>query len=39
MEQKQVSPPYKPKLDDNYDFNNFPTEFLDEPAQLTPDDQ
>ncbi|CAG0917799.1 unnamed protein product [Notodromas monacha] len=38
LEQKQVSPPYKPRLDNDRDLANFPPEFTDEPVQLTPDD-
>ncbi|CAG0900491.1 unnamed protein product [Cyprideis torosa] len=36
--QKQVTPPYKPRLDSETDLANFPPEFTDEPVQLTPDD-
>lgn len=39
LEQKQVSPPYKPKLDSDRDLANFPPEFTDEPVHLTPDDE
>ncbi|VVC25114.1 Hypothetical protein CINCED_3A000623 [Cinara cedri] len=38
LEQKQVSPPYKPRLDSDRDLANFPPEFTDEPVHLTPDD-
>ncbi|XP_044592860.1 atypical protein kinase C isoform X1 [Cotesia glomerata] len=39
LEQKQVTPPYKPRLDSDRDLANFPPEFTDEPVHLTPDDQ
>ncbi|KAG8282363.1 hypothetical protein J6590_037732, partial [Homalodisca vitripennis] len=38
LEQKQVGPPYKPRLDSDRDLANFPPEFTDEPVHLTPDD-
>lgn len=38
LEQKQVQPPYKPRLDSDRDLANFPPEFTDEPVLLTPDD-
>ncbi|KAB0804114.1 hypothetical protein PPYR_01084 [Photinus pyralis] len=38
LEQKQVPPPYKPRLDGDRDLANFPPEFTDEPVHLTPDD-
>lgn len=38
LEQKQVAPPYKPRLDSERDLANFPPEFTDEPVHLTPDD-
>ncbi|XP_060522870.1 atypical protein kinase C isoform X2 [Cylas formicarius] len=38
LEQKQVQPPYKPRLDSDRDLANFPPEFTDEPVHLTPDD-
>ncbi|XP_044737714.1 atypical protein kinase C isoform X1 [Chrysoperla carnea] len=38
LEQKQVTPPYKPKMDSDRDLSNFPPEFTDEPVHLTPDD-
>ncbi|XP_050502153.1 atypical protein kinase C isoform X1 [Diabrotica virgifera virgifera] len=38
LEQKQVPPPYKPRLDSERDLANFPPEFTDEPVHLTPDD-
>lgn len=38
LEQKQVTPPYKPRLESDRDLANFPPEFTDEPVQLTPDD-
>ncbi|KAK6627742.1 hypothetical protein RUM44_010221 [Polyplax serrata] len=39
LEQKQVAPPYKPRLESERDLANFPPEFTDEPVHLTPDDQ
>nr|QPF70847.1 atypical protein kinase C [Locusta migratoria] len=38
LEQKQVAPPYKPRLESDRDLANFPPEFTDEPVHLTPDD-
>ncbi|RZB40759.1 C1 1 and/or Pkinase C domain containing protein [Asbolus verrucosus] len=38
LEQKQIQPPYKPRLDSDRDLANFPPEFTDEPVHLTPDD-
>uniref|UniRef100_A0ABD2WU60 protein kinase C n=1 Tax=Trichogramma kaykai TaxID=54128 RepID=A0ABD2WU60_9HYME len=38
LEQKQVTPPYRPRLDSDRDLANFPPEFTDEPVHLTPDD-
>lgn len=38
LEQKQVTPPYKPRLKSDRDWANFPPEFTDKPVQLTPDD-
>lgn len=38
LEQKQITPPYKPRLDSDRDLANFPPEFTDEPVHLTPDD-
>lgn len=38
LEQKQIIPPYKPRLDSDRDLANFPPEFTDEPVHLTPDD-
>jgi len=39
LEQKQIPPPYRPRLENDRDLANFPPEFTDEPVQLTPDDQ
>lgn len=43
LEQKQVTPPFKPRLDSDRDIKedlaNFPPEFTDEPVHLTPDDE
>ncbi|XP_013180041.1 PREDICTED: atypical protein kinase C isoform X4 [Papilio xuthus] len=38
LEQKQVVPPFKPRLEGERDLANFPPEFTDEPVHLTPDD-
>ena len=38
-EQKQIPPPYRPRLESERDLANFPPEFTEEPVQLTPDDQ
>ncbi|XP_011309069.1 atypical protein kinase C isoform X2 [Fopius arisanus] len=38
LEQKQVTPPYEPKLQSERDLENFPPEFTNEPVHLTPDD-
>ncbi|XP_063917634.1 atypical protein kinase C isoform X1 [Zophobas morio] len=38
LEQKQIPPPYRPRLDSDRDLANFPPEFTDEPVHLTPDD-
>jgi hypothetical protein len=39
LEQKQIPPPYRPRLESENDLTNFPPEFTDEPVELTPDDQ
>nr|XP_024215310.1 atypical protein kinase C isoform X4 [Halyomorpha halys] len=38
LEQKQVQPPHKPRLDSDRDLAHFPPEFTGEPVHLTPDD-
>jgi atypical protein kinase C iota type len=38
LEQKQVMPPFQPRLENERDLTNFPPEFTDEPVQLTPDE-
>ncbi|XP_053689445.1 atypical protein kinase C [Sabethes cyaneus] len=38
LEQKQITPPFRPRLDSERDLANFPPEFTDEPVHLTPDD-
>ena len=38
LEQKQVTPPFRPILESNRDLANFPSEFKDEPVQFSPDD-
>lgn len=37
LEEKQLSPPYKPYVRDEMGLDNFDTQFTEEPAQLTPD--
>lgn len=39
LEQKQVVPPFKPRLEGERDLANFPPEFTDEPVHLTPDNE
>ncbi|KAA0200623.1 hypothetical protein HAZT_HAZT010514 [Hyalella azteca] len=39
LEQRQVPPPHRPRLEGDRDLANFPPEFTDEPIQLTPDQQ
>ncbi|XP_062855678.1 protein kinase C zeta type isoform X2 [Trichomycterus rosablanca] len=39
LELKQVTPPFKPQITDDYGLENFDTQFTNEPVQLTPDDQ
>ncbi|KAG7275967.1 hypothetical protein CRUP_008455 [Coryphaenoides rupestris] len=39
LEKKQVTPPFKPQITDDYGLENFDTQFTNEPVQLTPDDQ
>ncbi|XP_022668780.1 protein kinase C iota type-like isoform X1 [Varroa destructor] len=38
LESKQISPPYRPKLDTERDFEHFDPQFTSEPVCLTPDD-
>lgn len=38
LEAKQVSPPYKPKLETDRDLEHFDPQFTSEPVQLTPDE-
>ncbi|XP_076320331.1 protein kinase C iota type isoform X2 [Tachypleus tridentatus] len=38
LEAKQVTPPYKPKLETDRDLEHFDPQFTSEPVQLTPDD-
>ncbi|KAK3105007.1 hypothetical protein FSP39_015074 [Pinctada imbricata] len=38
LEQKQITPPYKPPLRSERDLEHFDPAFTDEPVQLTPDD-
>ncbi|XP_062590447.1 protein kinase C iota type-like [Saccostrea cucullata] len=38
LEQKLVTPPYKPNLKSDRDLEHFDPAFTDEPVQLTPDD-
>jgi len=34
--QKQINPPYRPKIDDEFGLDNFDPQFTEEPVQLTP---
>merc|ERR1719354_136185 len=36
--QKQINPPYRPKIDDEFGLDNFDPQFTEEPVQLTPVD-
>jgi len=38
LEEKQLSPPYKPYVRDEMGLDNFDTQFTEEPARLTPDE-
>lgn len=38
LEQKQITPPFRPRLDSDRDLANFPPEFTGEPVELTPDE-
>ncbi|KAG4070450.1 hypothetical protein HA402_005682 [Bradysia odoriphaga] len=37
--QKQIQPPFRPRLESDRDLANFPPEFTDEEVVLTPDDE
>ncbi|XP_015192668.1 protein kinase C zeta type isoform X1 [Lepisosteus oculatus] len=39
LEKKQMTPPFKPQITDDYGLDNFDTQFTNEPVQLTPDDE
>jgi atypical protein kinase C iota type len=39
LEQRQVTPPYRPPIKDERDLEHFDRQFTDEPVQFTPDDQ
>lgn len=39
LEEKQVTPPYKPKIENERDLEHFDPQFTNEPVQLTPDDE
>uniref|UniRef100_A0A8C6NQ52 Protein kinase C n=1 Tax=Nothobranchius furzeri TaxID=105023 RepID=A0A8C6NQ52_NOTFU len=39
LEKKEMTPPFKPQISDEYGLENFDTQFTNEPVQLTPDDQ
>lgn len=39
LEQKQLTPPYKPQVKNERDLEHFDPAFTKEPVQLTPDDQ
>lgn len=38
LEQKQIPPPFKPRLETERDLENFDPKFTSEPVELTPDD-
>ena len=38
LEARQVAPPFKPMIEDQYGLENFDPQFTNEPVQLTPDD-
>uniref|UniRef100_A0A8C5ENV5 Protein kinase C n=1 Tax=Gouania willdenowi TaxID=441366 RepID=A0A8C5ENV5_GOUWI len=38
LEKKEMTPPFKPQISDEYGLENFDTQFTNEPVQLTPDD-
>uniref|UniRef100_A0A674MJX3 Protein kinase C n=1 Tax=Takifugu rubripes TaxID=31033 RepID=A0A674MJX3_TAKRU len=38
LDKKEVTPPFKPQILDDYGLENFDTQFTNEPVQLTPDD-
>jgi atypical protein kinase C iota type len=38
LEKKQISPPFKPRLESDRDLDHFDPQFTSEPVQLTPDD-
>lgn len=38
LEARQVAPPFKPIIEDQYGLANFDPQFTNEPVQLTPDD-
>ncbi|EHB10071.1 Protein kinase C iota type [Heterocephalus glaber] len=38
MEQKQVVPPFKPNISEQFSLDNFDPEFNNQPVRLTPDD-
>ncbi|XP_030588508.1 protein kinase C zeta type [Archocentrus centrarchus] len=39
LDKKEVTPPFKPQISDEYGLENFDTQFTNEPVQLTPDDE
>uniref|UniRef100_A0A3Q2Z291 protein kinase C n=1 Tax=Hippocampus comes TaxID=109280 RepID=A0A3Q2Z291_HIPCM len=39
LEKKEMTPPFKPQISDDYGLENFDTQFTNEPVQLTPDDE
>jgi len=38
LERKQITPPFKPRLESDRDLDHFDPQFTSEPVQLTPDD-
>ncbi|KAA8591201.1 hypothetical protein FQN60_002144 [Etheostoma spectabile] len=39
LDKKEMTPPFKPQITDDYGLENFDTQFTNEPVQLTPDDE
>ncbi|XP_023812852.1 protein kinase C zeta type isoform X1 [Oryzias latipes] len=39
LEKKEMTPPFKPQISDEFGLENFDTQFTNEPVQLTPDDE
>jgi len=39
MKQRQITPPFKPRIDSDRDPSNFDPHFIEEPLEFTPDDE